>query len=138
MLYVTTRDKRDAFTAHRAIFEEYGPDGGRYIPFSLPEFSGEEIAALKDKGFSQAVADVLNIFFSARLTGWDVDFCIGRNPIRFMQMNHRIVVAELWRNLDGQFAYVVRCLAARIWISGPPALCIWSSMTVTRQYAILP
>ena len=60
MLYVTTRDKRDAFTAHRAIFEEYGPDGGRYIPFSLPEFSGEEIAAfiILKKGEKMTVCDV--------------------------------------------------------------------------------
>lgn len=114
MLYVTTRDKRDAFTAHRAIFEEYGPDGGRYIPFSLPEFSKDEIAALKDKSFYQTVADVLNVFFSARLTGWDVEFCIGRISLHFVQMNHKIILAELWRNLDGQYAYIVRSLAAKI------------------------
>lgn len=136
MLYVTTRDKRDAFTAHRAIFEEYGPDGGRYIPFSLPNFSKEEIADMKNKGFSKTVADILNVFFSARLTGWDVDFCIGRNPLRFMQMNHRIVVAELWRNLDGQYAYIVRSLAAKICESGEK--CVVSNwMEIGVRIAVL-
>ena len=114
MLYVTTRDKRDAYTAHRAIFEHYGPDGGRYIPFSLPEFTKDEIAELKNKSFSRTVADILNIFFSARLTSWDVDFCIGRNMLRFLQMNHRIVVAELWHNLDEQFEFIVGSLASKI------------------------
>ena len=68
MLYLTTRSNRDAFTAHRAIMEEHGPDGGLYIPFSLPEYTPEEIAALKEKSFSQTVADVLNMFFSSRLS----------------------------------------------------------------------
>ncbi len=136
MLYVTTRDNRDAFTAHRAIFEEYGPDGGRYIPFSLPEFSKEEIAELKNEAFSQTVANILNVFFSARLTGWDVDFCIGRNPLRFLQMNHRIVVAELWHNLDGQYAYIIHNLAAKI--CQERGTCVVSNwMRIAVQIAVL-
>lgn len=136
MLYVTTRDKQDAFTAHHAIFEENGPDGGRYVPFSLPEFSKEEITELKNKSFSQTVADILNVFFSARLTGWDVDFCIGRNPLRFLQMNHRIMVAELWHNLDEQYTYIVHSLAAKI-CDGCEKPVISNWMRIAVQIAVL-
>lgn len=136
MLYLTTRDNRDAFTAHRAIFEEYGPDGGRYIPFSLPEFSKDEIADLKNKSFSQTVAEILNIFFSARLTGWDVDFCIGRNPLRFLEMNHRIVVAEVWHNLEAQYKYLVRSLAAKICGSNSETV-VSDWMQIAVQVAVL-
>ena len=111
MLYVTTRDDRDAYTSYRAMCEDVGPDGGRYVPFSLPAFSGDDFLQWKEKTFSQCVADVLNLFFSSRLTGWDVDFCIGRYPVHLLQMNHRIVIAELWRNIEGEFDYVVRKLA---------------------------
>lgn len=114
MLYVTTRNDRDAYTAHRAIFENYGPDGGVYVPFTLPEYTQKEIVSLKDKSFSETVASVLNLFFASRLTGWDVDFCIGREPVRLRQMNHKIAVAELWHNLDGKYNYFVTGLSAMI------------------------
>lgn len=114
MLYVTTRDKNDAFTAYRALGEDRGPDGGFYVPFQLPHFDREQINELKNKSFGQNVADILNLMFSARLDGWDVDFCIGRYPTRQVAMSHRIVFAELWHNPDMDFARVVRNLTSRI------------------------
>ena len=114
MLYLTTRSDRDAYTAHRAITEEHGPDGGLYIPFTLPEYTPEEIAALKGKSFSQIVADVLNMFFSSRLSSWDVDFCIGRNPMRLAQVSRKVIVAELWHNPQGKYEYMLRSLASKI------------------------
>ena len=114
MLYLTTRSNRDAFTAHHAIMEEHGPDGGLYIPFSLPEYTPEEIVALKRKSFSQTVADVLNMFFSSRLTSWDVDFCIGRKPVSLAQIGRKVTVAELWHNPDGKYEYMLKNLSSKI------------------------
>ena len=51
MLYVTTRNNRDAYTAQRVLRENRGPDGGLYVPFREPVFSREEIDALKEKSF---------------------------------------------------------------------------------------
>lgn len=107
MLYVTTRDKRDAFTAHRALCEEFGPDGGRYVPFSLPAFSKEELLTFREQSFAQAVAQIINIFFASRLTRWDVEFCIGKNAASIISINQKIAVAQLWHNLDGKYAYIV-------------------------------
>ncbi len=106
MLYVTTRDNRDAFTAHRALCENFGPDGGRYVPFSLPTFSKEELLSLKEKSLAQTIAQIINIFFASRLTGWDVEFCIGRNAASVVSINQKIAVAQLWHNLDGKYAYI--------------------------------
>lgn len=114
MLYVTTRSKFDAQTTTRALADDRGPDGGLYLPFQMPKFSAEEVAALAEKTFGQCVADILNLFFSCRLTGLDVDFCIGRNPVKLDAMNHRIVIAELWHNLDSDYARTERDLAAKI------------------------
>lgn len=130
MLYVTTRDDRDAYTSYRAMCENVGPDGGRYVPFSLPAFTPEEIAQLQNKSFSQGVAEILNLFFSSRLTGWDVDFCIGRNPVRLQQMNHRIVVAELWHNLEGKYDYVVNSLCKAIFGEKPVMISNWMKIAV--------
>lgn len=114
MLYVTTRDNKDAFTAHRALHEDLAPDGGRFLPFRLPVFTTEDIASLKQKTFGQAVAELLNIFFSCQLTGWDVDFCIGRNAARLVPMAHRIIVAELWHNPSTNYTYVVDSLWRKV------------------------
>ena len=68
MLYVTTRNNRDAYTAQRVLRENRGPDGGLYVPFREPVFSREEIDALKGKSFHQCVAEVLNRLFNTKLT----------------------------------------------------------------------
>lgn len=110
MLYVTTRNNRDAYTAQRAMKENRSPDGGFWVPMRMSAFSPEEIAGLKDKTFGQCVAEVLNRLFSANLSGWDVEFCIGRNPVRLEPLGHRILMGECWHNTDGAYDRMVRDL----------------------------
>ncbi len=110
MLYVSTRDRTNSYTAYRALHEERAPDGGLFVPFRIPVYSKAEILALKEKSFGETVAQVLNLFFSTGLTGWDVDFAVGRTPFRVKLMNHRLVVGELWHNLESDYAYLERCL----------------------------
>ena len=114
MLYVTTRNKNDAHTANKTLAVDRAPDGGFFVPFQIPVLSADEIAALKDKSFGQCVADILNLFFSARLDVLDVDFSIGRYPVKLIPMSRRVVVAETWHNPDWDFARLVRNLASRI------------------------
>ena len=114
MLYVTTRSKNDAFTAYRTMNQDRGPDGGLFVPFRMPQFSREDISALADKSLGQNVADMLNLFFTTKLTGWDVDMAIGRRCVQYQPMNYRIIVTELWHNMDRNFARCVRALAERI------------------------
>ena len=96
MLYVTTRNNRDAYTAQRVLRENRGPDGGLYVPFREPVFSREEIDALKEKSFHQCVAEVLNRLFNTKLIRWDVEFCVGRYPVRLVNLPQRIIAGE-WR-----------------------------------------
>lgn len=114
MLYVTTRGKYDAFTAARTMNLDRGPDGGLFIPFHLPQFTRDEIIALGSKTFGQNVADILNLFFSTRLSGWDVDMTIGRSPVKYRSMNYRIIVSEQWHNMDRNFNRIVYALAQRL------------------------
>lgn len=110
MLYITTRDNKDTFTAHRALTEAVAPDGGVFVPFRLPRYTPDEITALKGKSFGTIVAEILNAFFSSRLNGWDVDFCIGRNACKLVSVHHKIMVAELWHNPDGRYDYIENSL----------------------------
>lgn len=114
MLYVSTRSRTDSYTPFRALCEAHAPDGGMFVPMNLPVFSRDEICGLRENNFGQNVASILNKFFSANLNGWDVEFCIGRYPFKLISMNHRLVVAELWHNLDERYEYIVSGLFRKL------------------------
>lgn len=100
MLYVTTRNHQEAYTVNHVLTENRGGDGGLYVPRNLPKLTAQEWHSLSERSFGQCTADILNLFFSTKLTGWDVDFAVGRYPIRLESLAHRIVMAELWHNPD--------------------------------------
>jgi len=114
MLYVTTRNKHDTYTVHHVMQKDRGEDGGLFQPFHLTAFTREELLELSQQTFGQRVAQILNLFFSARLTGWDVDFCAGKSPVKLAPMSHRILVAECWHNPDNTFARMEKSLCERI------------------------
>lgn len=137
MLYVTTREKYDAYTVARTLAGDCGPDGGRYLPYKMPKFSADEIAALKDKSFGQIVAEVLNLFFGAGLTGWDVEFSIGRYPVRVVSMGQKVFVAECWRNLEGSYEKMERLLGARICKTSAVSVKMTSWLRIAIRIALL-
>lgn len=114
MLYVSTRNKLDSFTAHRALHEERAPDNGMFVPFHLTAFSQDDLEKLKEHTFSETVARILNLFFSKQLSGWDIEFSIGRYPLRIEYLNQRIVVAELWHNTKHDYAHLVESIYQRL------------------------
>lgn len=114
MLYVTTRNKHDTYTVHHVLEKDRGEDGGLFQPFHLVPFTRDELFEMAGQTFGQRVAQILNLFFSARLTGWDVDFCAGKNPVKIVPMSHRILEAECWHNPDNTFARMEKALCERI------------------------
>ena len=114
MLYLTTRDKFDTHTAYRALREDRAPNGGFYLPFRMPVFSAEELAQLKKKSFGQNAAEILEHFFGCGLSGWDVEFAIGRYPVKLTALGQRIWSGELWHNQEGCYTHLERALCDRI------------------------
>lgn len=114
MLYVTTREKNDAYTANRTIISNFGPDGGVYLPFRMPSFTKEQLSVMADNSFGQNVADMLNLFFSSGLTAWDVDSAIGKNPVKLVSVGNKIQCSQLWQNLDGSYEKLEKTLADMI------------------------
>lgn len=110
MLYITTRGNRDAYTAHRTLCSDFAPDGGCFIPMSMPKYTESEILALKNKTFSETVAEVLNQFFSTQMSGLDVDLLIGRSTLKMVSMNLKLVIAEIWRSPSGTFSHAIERL----------------------------
>lgn len=134
MLYLTTRNQSDAYTAYRALHEERAQDNGMFVPFKLPVYSSSEIAGLKDKGFCQVVADILNAFFSAKLTAWDIECCIGRNPVKLVSMSHRLVFAQTWHNLQGSYAYSLTSINNKLCADDEQPVTDWARLAVRIAY----
>lgn len=114
MLYITTRDNRDANTAYKTLHTNTGVDGGAYLPFRMPAVDNEELESMVKAGVSETIAAMLNRFFSCGITHWDVDFCIGRNSVKVVQKSLRLTVAELWHNPKGTYSSVVAELYKKI------------------------
>ena len=112
MLYATTRNAAETYTAQRALRENRGPDGGLFVPFRGPSFTGDDIAALADKSFSENVAQILNLLFGTGLTEADVSFCIGRRCVRVKKLGNRVLLGETWHNPEGRFSRMAQELTA--------------------------
>ena len=110
MLYATTRDHKNIYTARHPLCKDADSDGGLFIPFQNVVFTGEQISGLKEKSFGQCAAEVLNIFFGAKLCGRDVDLVLGRHPFQFAPMSHKILISEVWANPGNDFFWTVKQL----------------------------
>lgn len=103
MLYVTTRDKIDAFTAPRTLQSDRAAQGGVYVPFRIPYYDDAALSQLMGQSFGEIVAQLLNLFFACGLSAWDVETCVGKNPLKLAGVGNRISVIELWQNLEGSY-----------------------------------
>ena len=114
MLYLSTRNTTDCYTAYRALNETQAPDGGFFVPFRLQKFSDNELLALREKTPCDVIAQILNLFFGVQLTGWDVECVVGRSPVKPETVNQRLLFAEFWRNPDGSLKYLICNLYRRM------------------------
>ncbi len=114
MQYVTTRSNDKTYTWLHALNDERGEDEGFFIPARMPVFTPEQIAGLALKNPNQALAEILNLLFDCELTRWDVDFAVGRYPVRLSTIVRRIAIAEGWHNVDWEFSRTVRDLSSLV------------------------
>ena len=114
MQYVTTRNKDKLYSCLHALNDDRAPDGGFYIPAEEVRFTREQVESFAMKNPNQALAEILNLLFGCELNRWDVDFSVGRYPVRLSSMVRRIAIAECWHNLDWEFSRTVRDLSALV------------------------
>lgn len=114
MLYVTTHNDQDAFTVQHIMLQSRGEDGGLYLPMRFPRLSDDDLNKLRKQSFNQRISCLLNLFFSSKLSGWDIDFSVGRYPVRLRDLSHRIILGEFWHNLQWKYDYLENKLAELI------------------------
>lgn len=113
MLFVSTRNK-DTFTALRAIYDQTAPDGGVFMPHQVLPLPKNELLRLYKTSFHEICAYILNQLLATKLTATDIEYCAGRNIVSFHTMNRKIIVAELWRNLDSAYSHIEKALYYKI------------------------
>ena len=112
MLYLTTRNKTDSFTAYKVLHSESATNGGQFLPMQFPVLTDYQLAALEQMSFGETAAFMLNLFFGTKLTGWDVDFAVGRQAMVLKNIGHSVMVTESWHNPAGKHDYMVSRLFA--------------------------
>lgn len=136
MLYVTTRINTDAFTPRRALTEDRGPEGGLFLPMRMPAFSAAELEAMKKRSFGENVAAVMNLLFGSKLSGWSIEFAIGRYPVRLVDLSSKVTVAETWHNPDWKFERLAKNLARAVTdIGEEPVVTDW--MMIAARIGVL-
>ena len=137
MLYVTTRNQREQYPALRTLGQDYGPDGGAFVPFRLPYFGREEVEVLRHMSFGSTMAMVLNRLFLPWLDGVELDFALGRMPVKLTEMSHRIAVAELWHNIHFHFDWIVGELTRRLRVESQQGLPVTAWAELAARIAAL-
>lgn len=107
MNYISTRGYDKKYSAAEAIITGIAPDGGLFVPETIPAISKDEIEEMKNMQFFQLSARVLSKF----LTDFTEDELLeytaaayseekwGENPIPLVQLNaynDREYILELW------------------------------------------
>ena len=114
MLYATTRGKHDVVTAYKTIHTDCYSDGGLFVPFRMPQIKIEQFEAMMVLSPEQIVAEVLNLFFSTKLTSWDIEYALGRSPLKAGGIGRRLLVAELWHNAGLDISWASQRISDRI------------------------
>lgn len=113
MLYASTRSKVETYTAQRTVWSERAVDGGFFVPISVPQFKRTEMMRMKDNTPEDNIALILNHFFQTEFSGKEVEYLLGREYYRLVNISHRMILGQLWHNEAGQIDHVISTLIRR-------------------------
>ena len=107
MNYISTRGYDKKYSAAEAIITGIAPDGGLFVPETIPQISKDEIEEMKNMQFFQLSARVLSKFLTDFTEQELLEYTAaayseekwGENPIPLVQLNaynDREYILELW------------------------------------------
>lgn len=119
MLYMTTRNDREVYTAQRVLETAAGPEGGRFLPYRHPKMPRQTFEALAKKPFAGRIAWMLNHLFGSQCSLWDVEFAVGRSPVRLVSLGSRLYLALTWFNPGWDYDTMAASLARLLGVEKP-------------------
>lgn len=111
MLYLSTKNQHDTYTSYRVIHTGTASDGGLYVPFRLPRLDEAMIRELSAGSLCGNMAQILNLFFGTGITELELEYVLGRNHTRLSTMTHRVVIGELWHNVQWNYDNAVQAVS---------------------------
>ena len=110
MNYLSTRGKAPAVTAAKAMLDGIAPDGGLYLPETVPQFSAKEKATLRTLDYAGAARLVLGKYLDG-FTGTEIASAVeaarrsfpADGPVRIASLDERLAVLELWHGPTAAF-----------------------------------
>ena len=114
MMYISTRGYDKKYTSAEAIKQGIAPDGGLFVPETIPQLSKAEIMGMTEMSFPQISATVLSKFLTDFTYEELLDFAeqayseekFGENPVPLVQLNKynpREYILELWHGPTAAF-----------------------------------
>ncbi|MBQ3115384.1 MAG: threonine synthase [Clostridia bacterium] len=105
MKYKSTRSENFDCTSAEAIKQGLSPDGGLFVPVSFPQFSIDDIDAMKNLSYQQRAVKVLSRFLTDFTSG-EIEECVSNayNKESFAtesitpvyKLNNQVYFLELW------------------------------------------
>ncbi len=110
MKYISTRGASAPVTAEQAILTGIAPDGGLYLPESVPVFSKEDLAEIAASDYRSAALKVLRPYLLS-FTDDELVSCVGEayarfdtsEPVQFQNLGNGLNVMELWHGPTAAF-----------------------------------
>ncbi len=114
MKYISTRGYEQKFTAAEAIVRGIAPDGGLFVPETIPTLSDDDIDQMRNMQFYQISARVLSKFLEDFTEQELLDYTSqayhadkwGENTVPLVQLNpynEREYILELWHGPTAAF-----------------------------------
>ena len=88
------------------MLDPFCPDGGLFVPLNDPELSPRELERILRLPSGECMAQVLNLLLDTRLTGADVELCLGKRQIRATDLGQKAYRLECWHNPQGNVSSV--------------------------------
>ena len=101
MLYVTTLNNSPKYTQKAVLAGGSAPDGGLYVPASLPQLELRELQQLRAMEYPQRVAWLLGLFFEKGPDGGEVARALQGWKPRSRVLDSRTALVPMWLREDG-------------------------------------
>ena len=114
MKYISTRGTDFAYTSAQVIKQGLAPDGGLFVPETIPVLSKDDIMRMTTQPYIMTAADVLSLFLDDYSYDELREYCtlayssekFGENPVPLVQLNaynDREHILELWHGPTAAF-----------------------------------
>lgn len=138
MLYQSTRNKLDTYTAHRVLHRELGIGEGQAVPLQMPVIPETELQDILSLPFIEAVSYILDIFFPGKITPWDISCAVGKIPARVDAIGSKFLMGVLWDNRTNSAEYLFTGLYNKLCDkdSGKPTLWARAAINIAVLFGL--